>query len=251
MSISIKNLLLFGISSLVMLVLIAMTSRKHEDRKVNDLAIQIIEQEGNFFIDQFEVTALINAENTDYVLGLNLDQLDLKELERRVEQNAFVRDAQVFLDIKGNLNVRIEQARPIARIFNPDGSSKYIDDNGDLLPLNARHTARVPIVEFDRKIKWKENVSESEFGQDLLALLAYVHEHPFWQAQIAQIIVDKNEDLTFIPQVTSQRVVFGDPADFEDKLDRLKLFYTEILPAKGWNTYEYVNVKYNNQIVCK
>ena len=28
------------------------------------------------------------------------------------------------------------------------------------------------------------------------------------------------------------------------------LFYKVILPTKGWNYYESVNLKYKNQIVC-
>lgn len=251
MKVHLKTILLFSLSVVLIVVLIATTSKKHEDRQVNDLFISIEEQEGNYFIDQFEVTALINAENTDYVLGLNLDQLNLKELERRVEANAFVRDAQVYLDIKGNLNVVVSQAKPLARILQPGGQSLYIDESGELLPLNAQHTARVPILDFDRKIDWSASVLEDDFGMELLSLLKYVEQDPFWKAQIAHIIVDKNKELTFIPQVTKQEVLFGAPNEVADKFDRLKLFYKEVLPAKGWNTYELVNVKYSNQIVCK
>lgn len=251
MNITVKTLLIFSLSTALTLLLIATTSKKHEDRLVNDLFISIQEEEGNYFIDQFEVTALINAENTDYVLGLHLDQLNLKELERRVEENAFVKDAQIYLDIKGNLNVLVEQARPLARILQPSGKSFYIDESGDLLPLNARHTARVPIVEFDQSTDWESSVNESAFGEDLLSLLKYVHDDAFWKAQIAHIIIDKNEELTFIPQVTKQEVIFGTPSEIADKFNRLKLFYKEVLPAKGWNTYDFVNVKYSNQIVCK
>ncbi|MFZ9046582.1 MAG: cell division protein FtsQ/DivIB [Cyclobacteriaceae bacterium] len=251
MKIRVKTILLFSIATVLILGLIATTSRTHEDRQVNDLFISIEGQDGQYFIEHSEVTALINAENTDYVLGLNLDQLNLQELERRVEANAFVKDAQLYLDIKGNLHVKIKQAKPLARVLQPGGHSTYIDETGELLPLNTRYTARVPIVEFDDKIKWEASVLESDFGFELLSLLKYIEEDPFWKAQIAHVIVDKNEELSFIPQVTRQEVIFGKPSDVTDKFNRLKLFYTEVLPAKGWNTYRVVNVKYSNQIVCK
>ena len=251
MKVAIKNILLVSISTVLVVVLIAMTSRRHDQRQVNDLIINIDDQQGAFFVDQFEVTALINAENTDYVLGLDLDQLDLRELEARVERNAFVTDAQVYLDITGNLQVHVTQARPLARVLFPDGGSQYIDVSGTLLPLNTRHTARVPIVELEKNMGWTQSVLENEFGTDLLAMLRYVDADPFWKAQIAHIIVDPSGELSIIPQVTRQRVLFGTPTAYVDKLSRLRLFYDEILPAKGWNSYEYVNVKYNNQIVCK
>ncbi|MFT5568420.1 MAG: cell division protein FtsQ, partial [Cyclobacteriaceae bacterium] len=109
MNYSVKKIALVAGVGVLMIGLIGMASKRQLERKVNDMAISIKDQGGNYFIDQFEVTSLINAENTDYVLGLTLDQLNLKELERRVEMNAFVRDAQIYLDIQGNLQVALIQ----------------------------------------------------------------------------------------------------------------------------------------------
>ena len=36
----------------------------------------------------------------------------------------------------------------------------------------------------------------------------------------------------------------------EIKFKKLELFYKNILPTKGWNYYESVNLKFKNQIVC-
>jgi cell division protein FtsQ len=33
---------------------------------------------------------------------------------------------------------------------------------------------------------------------------------------------------------------FGKPVDIEEKFRNLKIFYKEILPTKGWNSYESV-----------
>ena len=251
MKVKLKKIALVGGLSVLLMGLIAMTTARQSSRRVRDLAIGIEEQDGNYFVDQFEVTSLINAENTDYVLGLSLSQLDLKELEARVEKNAFIKDAQVYLDVKGNLRVSVIQSKPIARILNHKGTSSYIDDEGNLLPLNTKHTARVLIVELDKAQKWEKSLLENEFGTELMNVLKYIERDPFWKAQIAEVVVDKKNELRFIPQVTRQEVIFGEPDNIADKFSRLKLFYTEVLPAKGWNTYAYVNVKYSNQIVCK
>jgi cell division protein FtsQ len=39
--------------------------------------------------------------------------------------------------------------------------------------------------------------------------------------------------------------------DIEAKFKKIKIFYKEILPAKGWDTYRKVSVKYRNQIICE
>ena len=85
----------------------------------------------------------------------------------------------------------------------------------------------------------------------MLGLIHYINEHPFWKSQIAEMYVNKKGEVTFYTQISKQRVEFGKPENIEAKFKKLKIFYKEILPAKGWNNYEKVSLKYNNQIVCE
>lgn len=225
--------------------------RKQSGQHVKELKIEIAEDEGNFFIDQTEVVDLLNAAHTDYVLSLTKNQLDLRQLERRMEQHAFVADAQIYMDVEGVMNVRILQARPVARLLYKGSNGNYIDQKGNLLPLNGRHTARVPIIQLKGDLPWKTSVYENQLGEDLMGLIRFIEADPFWKAQIAHMIIDDKSAITMIPQVTKQEIRFGYPEDFERKFRKLKIFYKEILPAKGWNTYAFVDVKYKDQIVCE
>ena len=245
-----KLLILVG-SCLILMVIIGFASNKNSSRPIHDVIVNIKDQEGNYFIDKPEVLALLNAQNTDYVLGLAIGEVDLKLLERRLEIHSFVKDAQVFYDIKGNLQVNIEQANPIARIYRVTGEDQYIDDQGEILPINTKHTARVPLVEIELNADWVHNLNQTISGERIFELLSYINQDPIWKAQIAHLIIDKGEEITMIPQVTKQRILFGKAENIEDKFERLTLFYKDILPSKGWNTYELVNLKFENQIVCR
>lgn len=231
--------------------IISFTTVKHGSKQVNDVVVHIQDQNGDFFTDQLEILNLINAGNTDYVLSLSIGNLDLKALEERVESNPFVADAQIFRDIKGNLIVNVRQVRPLARIFDPKGEDRYISEEGWLLPTTARHTARVPIVELERKFSWEHSLMETAYGREVMSLLTYIEEDPFWKAQIAGLIIQKDGQVQMLPQVTKQKIVFGMPDGIEGKFKKLKLFYKKVLPNKGWNTYSLVNVKFKNQIVCE
>lgn len=247
----IGTILILGVAGFCMLVIIGFAGVKNGDKPVNDVEVKILDQNGDFFTDQLEVLNLLNAENTDYVLGLSVKDLNLKVLESRVEKHPFINEAQVYRDIKGNLIVKVEQAQPVARILNRNGKDQYIDKNGTLLPTTSRHTARVPIVEMERKFSWQHNISETEYGREVLDLLNYIDQDEFWRAQIAQVVIHKDGELTMLPQVTKQEILFGRPAGHEGKFKKLKVFYKEILPNKGWNTYSLVNLKFENQIVCE
>ena len=90
-----------------------------------------------------------------------------------------------------------------------------------------------------------------EFESDFLSLISFINKDEFLKAQICEVWVDEKGELTLYPQVTKTKILFGSCEDYESKCEKIKLFYKQILPRKGWNSYETVNVKFNDQIVCE
>lgn len=233
-----------------MLSLIIFSGIQNNNRKVEELMVEVMDEDGNYFTDDLEVIDLMTNQNEEHVLGVQLKEVKPKELEQRVESNPFVRDAQVYSDLKGNLQVKVEQSKPIARVFTNGQGDRYIDTDGRILPVNARHTARVPLLETAFDFDW-ESMYESDYTEQVFELLRHIERDEFWSAQIAHIILKKNGEVEMFPQVTKQKIEFGKPDKFEEKFGRLLTFYKEILPKKGWNTYKKVNVKFENQIICE
>jgi cell division protein FtsQ len=247
----VKKIIYVSLSAMAMLVLIAFTGKRMAEKPVNNVKVHIDRHGDESFTDQIEILNLLNAEATDYVLGLSMEQLDLKVLEERVENHPFVKDAQVYKDIKGNLLISVDQARPIARIFDPSGPDFYIDIDGYVLPTSSRYTARVPIIQIEKFELDKVNINYTEYGSSLMELLGFIQNDPFWKAQIAQLNIADDGEVTMLPQVTKQDIAFGQPENITSKFKKLSLFYKQILPNKGWNTYSSVNLKFKNQIICQ
>jgi cell division protein FtsQ len=82
-------------------------------------------------------------------------------------------------------------------------------------------------------------------------VLEFIYKDEFWKAQITEIEIQRNGDLILYTQVSRQYVEFGKPEIVENKFARLKIFYKDILPRKGWNVYERVNLKFKDQIICE
>ena len=188
--------------------------------------------------------------NGDYIVGIELDQLSSKLLEQKIEKNPFVKNTEVYRDIRGLLSVRVQQSIPIARILSPKGDDHYIDEQGYIIPTNEQYTARVPLVEFDFDITWEKNLKESSYGEKFFKLLSFVDQDQLWRVQIAYFSVDDKGSITMYPQVSKQLITFGQPVEVEEKFNKLKIFYKKILPLKGWGTYKSVNLKFENQIIC-
>lgn len=246
-----KNILIYSFSGILLLSLITFAGIKNNSRKIDEVNVEILEQDGIFFTDQLEVVDLMTDKSADYVIGVEMGDIDPKTLEERVEANPFVKDAQVYRDLKGNLQVKVEQSKPVARLFVDGKKDRYIDSDGRVLPTNAKHTARVPLMETEFEFMWKENLNESKYGTQVFELLKFIERDDFWKAQIAHIVIKKDGEIDMYPQVTKQVIEFGQPKDLDSKFSKLMTFYKEILPKKGWNTYDRVNLKFENQIICE
>ncbi len=245
-----KSILIYTFSGLLLVSLMTFSSTRVNNRKVEELRIEVVEEDGNYFTDDLEVIDLLTNQSNDFVVGAEIGNLRPKMLELRVEANPFVKEAQVYRDIEGKLQVYVEQSKPIARVFTNGKKDQYIDTEGRILPVNAKHTARVPILETAFPFEWK-SMRESSYSQQVFELLKYVEKDKFWKAQVSHIIVKDNGEIVLFPQVTKQKIEFGKPTDIEEKFSKLMTFYKGILPKRGWNAYKRVNVKFKNQIICE
>ena len=73
----------------------------------------------------------------------------------------------------------------------------------------------------------------------------------FWQNQVVQINVLPDGTLEMVPRVGDHIVYLGEPVDVGAKLNRLMKFYKYGLSQAGWNKYSYINIAFDNQIICK
>ena len=94
--------------------------------------------------------------------GKTLSSINITLLEKIINKNPFVADAEVFSTIDGKINIEVKQRRPVVRIVNFKDESFYIDDQGVFMPLSEKYTARVPVANgyiFDRESERKVTVS--------------------------------------------------------------------------------------------
>jgi cell division protein FtsQ len=220
---------------------------------VEDIAVEIENRSSNFFIDEDDVMTLVMADERDSILGDQFGRVNLKELEDRIESHSFVRDAEVFRDLKGHLVVRAYQSRPVARLVASNGNHAYISEEGKILPVSAKYTSRVVVLtgSYLNDLTTRSSIEEDPYAGKLFELIDYVNNDKFWSMQIGEINVDRRGDIIMYPQVGRQRLEFGQAENIDKKFKKLKIFFKQIMPTKGWNTYERVNVAYGDQIICE
>lgn len=141
----------------------------------------------------------------------------------------------------GMIKLEVEQKIPILRVISPRGNY-YVDNLGSTMPVSRRYVAHVPVV---------SGYVEKELAvTDLYKFALFLQENDFWNNQIEQIYVHPDNEVELIPRVGNHRIVLGSFADFEEKLDNLRLFYEKAIPKVGWEKYSIISLKYKDQIVC-
>ena len=235
----------------VLFFLIGFVEKKHSEKICKSIKIEVNNEHDNYFVDEQDILSLINGQQGN-LIGKELIHIDLKNIELRIETNKFVKDAQVFNDLTGNLLVRISQNRPIARVVREPEGGFYISSDASVLPLSNKFSSRVMILTGAYANRLTTSfLQKSEEGKSIMKVLEFIHKDEFWKSQIVQIDFNRYGEMTFYPQIGKQEIEFGKAVDMEAKFRKLKVFYKKILPVKGWNRYSRISLKYKNQIVCE
>ena len=242
---------ILGIAALlVCVVLLAFANDAFSAKRCKKIAVNIKNANEQFFVNQRDIENLVTLRGNDPLIGKNFDRIDLRQIEQRVLANKQLKTCQAFSDFQGNLNVEVEQFLPIARISMPDNRPDvYLSAEGAFFPLSSHYSARVVMVsgEYFRGLT---NLRNQKYA-NLLAFFNKINEDEFWKAQFAQINIEADEDISIVPLVGNHILEFGEPENVENKLNKLKIFYKEILPVKGWDAYKRVSIKFAGQVVCE
>lgn len=256
---SIKNLIrrintgfLSIIVALPLFASIGFVEKKYDERECRRVIVKVENTLGNYFIEEKDIIKLATRNGARAIVGMPLNGANMKEIENEVKVHRFVKNAQVYKDLKGNLVVNVEQQRPIARIVRSGAPDAYISENGRILPTSPKYSARTMILRGPYLNKlMKEGLTEKNKGLQLLDMLKHIDNDKFWKAQVAEIEFDGNGSMVIYPQIGKQEFIFGGPEDYAEKLNKINIFFEKIRPLKGWNHYARVNLKYNNQIICE
>ena len=115
----------------VVLSVAAMKNKNHQ--LCTGYEIEISGGEEELFIDKKKVEEILFHNPMD--AHRRIAEYDLWSMERKLEANVWIRDAQLFFDKSGKLQVIVQEREPIARVFTTEGKTFFIDSRGVRLPV--------------------------------------------------------------------------------------------------------------------
>ena len=219
------------------------------------VTIDIQDEATNGFINTQEIKHRLEI-NKLYPLEKPIRYVDARKIEEMLKASPFVKTAECFKTQDGHVCILLTQRMPIVRIKAVQGDDYYVDDNDCIMP-NSHYTSDL-IIATGHISKWFamnyiSPVSKAIMGDDL------------WRNQIEQINVLPDRSIELVPRVGEQIINLGQLPEskyknerrklvndfINKKLTRLENFYKYGLSQAGWNKYSYINLEFDNQIICK
>lgn len=231
------QILKWGMLLSLMVVVLSFTNQKQNKQMVFLNQINIEVSEDKFMTEQIALKYIKQQDfNFDSVA---LSNFYLNELEIAFLQHPAIKNAEVYSNQEGVININLLQRKAVVRI-KTDYTDYYLDEQGMKMPLSSDYTPRVLVVTGE--------VNESKHSS-IFSFIKIINKDIFWKSQITQVHFSNNE-VIIIPRVGSQKIHFGTLTDVNKKLGNLYQFYKQAMNVKGWQTYSEISLAYNNQIIC-
>ncbi|MDA3890292.1 MAG: hypothetical protein PF517_01360 [Salinivirgaceae bacterium] len=257
----IKNILPWATIVLYLAILLPLIGAKKKDIKCQNINVKILDETNNFFIEEGDVLSMLNDKG-ESIIGTEINSVNTNKLEEFILLHPSVKKANVHRTLQGDIEIKIIQRNPILRIINKNRESFYVDEEGKIMPLSRKYTAHVLIASGNIDLNYtkllaqqKEQIGDKSVDNsntlllDLYKVASYIYHDEFWKAQMEQVYVNRN-NFELVPRVGTHIIEMGTIENYKNKFRNLKALYEQGFPSAGWNSYNKINLKYNNQVIC-
>ncbi|MCR4824792.1 MAG: hypothetical protein K5849_05480 [Bacteroidales bacterium] len=208
------------------------------------------------FVSEQDIREYLDTHYGPYV-GERLDSVQLYQIEDMLESRSAVLRCEAWTTDDGTLHLDITQRAPVLRFQNGDRGF-YVDDRGYIFPLHKTFSAPVPMVEGAIPVDIPDGYkgeAPDEFSRKWIAgvleMNHYISSSRSWERSIKHVRVRPNGDLLLTLDGRSEEFIVGQPENIPDKLMRIDRYLGSIAPTREEGYYRTVNVKYNQQIICR
>lgn len=224
-----------------LLVAVSMTRSSISASPFTGIDIKINDTLNTHFVSAADVNALCGGlvERLD---TLPRNQINTLELENILKKCDRIEDASCIILSNGILSINVTPMIPVARVFTDGGDSYYVSAGGKRIDASHHHSIDVPVV--SGHIKSPADV------MPMLPLFAKLNSGASLSAWASSVTITAKGDIVIIPSVVGHTVTLGDVSNLDSKIDRIKKFYKNVMPSKGWDYYEDISVKWSGRVVA-
>ena len=167
------------------------------------------------------------------------NEIETQALEDAAMNVEVLREAECYKTNSGTVSLNVRQREPRLRVIGAE--NYYVDSERKIMPASYKTACRVPVV--------TGRLTHEMAQTEIYDFALWLDDHSFWSAQIEQINVLDNKEVELIPRVGGHVILLGQLVDYEQKLEKLQVFYDEGFSKVGWLPYREVDLRYKGQVV--
>lgn len=250
-NISTKKVLRFSVGALlvaIFMVALIAASRQQNNKAIKGLEVHLNDEREFSFLQRKDIENLLLNNRHINLSQTSIANLDLRKMEDAARTNSWVAKADIYVDNKQVLQVNIVQREPVARIFDVNGASYYMDSTLHTMPVSQGYAYAAPVFTNVPLLR-NDSANKALLGK-IAHMSAVLGNDSFWHAQITQIEVQPDQTFVLIPLMGNQRILAGDTSAMETKLGHLLAFYKNVSNKIGWDKYETLDLRFKGQVVA-
>lgn len=230
-------------------ILFMKTLSRHDKLTCSKIDLKIENSGGN--IDGKRFVNQIKARFP--IINKTIRSVNIQDIERFVKTNPFVRNSELFFDLKGVLHISIWQKIPALQVNNLEGEKFIIDEEGSKMPMVSEPDSALILVKGDIHEKWFKTEDSLRSPELKMAYL-------FWKrisretgslGKISAFDIEPINKMNILLRNLEIPMVFGDTSLFSEKMDKMNIFLSSILPKMGAKAYSQVDLRFAHEWVCE
>ena len=233
-------------NSILLVMAVALTAGilwaryKSQGEVCTSVEVEVINADSTSFVTPQGVLSDLQHQGLEFK-GKRMADINASDIENALAKSPYLEFADIVKCQDGHLLIQVSQLLPVLRVFDGE-NSYYVNRAGKRMDASLYYHTDVPVVQGHFTKKYP--------ATRLLPLIDYVESDSLLRSLVTMYCVRDTNNIIIVPQISGHVINMGSASGFENKFAKLKLFYREVMPKRGWNAFDTISVKWNHQIVA-
>ena len=232
------------------------THKEHVERPLHHVELTIVRQNDNGFIDKIAVYQKI-LRICDTVHNNLATMIPIDSVRNYIATIPWAVYTNADMTFDEVLKVKIVECQPVVRVYNKEGQSVYLDDEGRIFPESKIYTPHLIIGSGNLNFKALKNRQANVFDRDyassdlpkMFNVLKNVLNNSYSKICVKQVYYD-NKTYELVLNNVDLKVILGNDKNVDVKLMNMKYFLEKMQGSEELKDYKQINFNFENQVVC-
>lgn len=232
------------------------THKEHVERPLQRVELTIVRPNEDGFIDRIaeyqKIMRICDTVHNNLVTMIPIDSV--RNYIATIPWATYTEAEMTFDEI---MKIQIVECQPVMRIYNRNGQSVYLDENGNIFPESTIYTPHLIIgsgnLNFKAVRNHNANIADIEYTNSDLSkmfnVMKSVLNNLYSKICVKQVYYD-NKNYELVLNNVDLKVILGNDKNVDLKLMNLKYFLEKMQGSEELAKYKQINFNFENQVVC-